>query len=52
MAQSYLTSQTDLYLGKINIPEVILTRSNQKITSGILILPNTNLFGKLNNFVP
>ena len=23
-----------------------------KITSGILILPNTNLFGKLNNFMP
>ena len=37
-------------LGKIIIPKVILTKPNQKITSGIIILPNTNLFGKLNNY--
>ena len=37
-------------LGIIIIPEVILTKPNQKITSGIIILPNTNPFGKLNNY--
>ena len=39
-------------LGKINIPEVIFWFDLVKITSGILILPKTNLFGKLNNFMP
>ncbi len=34
----------------IIISEVILTKPNKKITSGIIILPNTNPFGKLNNY--
>ena len=37
-------------LGKIIIPEVIFWFGLVKITSGIIILPNTNLFGKLNNY--
>ena len=35
-------------LGKINIPEVIFRFDLVKITSGISIFPNTNLFRKLN----
>ena len=38
-------------LGKISIPEVIFWFVLVKITSGILTLPNTNLFGKLNNLM-
>ena len=37
-------------LGKIIIPEVIFWFGLVKITSGIIIIPNTNLFGKLNNY--